>query len=183
MEALLTRFALPRRTLLVCVAVSAALIAGAHAFERVGGMAPCALCLDQREAHWTAIAAGVVLLGFAALGASRVVAAGLGALALVYAFSAGLGGFHAGVEWGFWPGPDACAPATTASLDGIDAGALLSSLDRPGPEGPSCSEAAWRMLGVSMAGYNALISAGLALVAGAACYVFARGVDRRVVRA
>ena len=183
MEALLTRFAVPRRAVLACLLVSAGLIAGAHAFERVGGMAPCLLCLDQREAHWAALGVGAALLGLAQVGAARLVAAGLGALAVVYLFSAGLAGFHAGVEWGWWPGPDGCAPATEASLAGLGTDDILGSLDRAGPAGPSCSEAAWRMLGVSMAGYNALISAGLAVLAGAACALFARRMDRGVVRA
>ena len=183
MEAFLTSFAVPRRALIVCLAVSAGLIAGAHAFERIGDMAPCLLCLDQREVHWTALGAAAILLGFARFGAARVVAAGLGALALVYAFSAGLAGFHAGVEWGFWPGPDACAPVTAADRAGVDAGSLLGSLDEPGPEGPSCSLAAWRMLGVSMAGYNALISLALAAAAGGACALFARRMDRPAAHA
>ena len=178
MGAFLTSFAVPRRALALCLVVSAALIAGAHAFERIGGMAPCLLCLDQREAHWAALGVGAVLLVLARAGAARLVAAGLGALALVYLFSAGLAGFHAGVEWGFWPGPDACAPATGA----VSADDILNSLGAPGPEGPSCSAAAWRLFGVSMAGYNALISAGLAGIAIAACAVFARRMDRGVVR-
>ena len=183
MEAFLTSFVVPRRALILCLTVSAGLIAGAHAFERIGGMAPCLLCLDQREAHWTALGVGAVLLVLAQLGAARLVAAGLGALAMVYLFSAGLAGFHAGVEWGFWPGPDGCAPPTRADMAGLNTDDILGSLDRPGPEGPSCSEAAWRMLGVSMAGYNALISAGLAGAAILACAVFARRLDRQVVRA
>lgn len=183
MEAFLTSFAVPRRALILCLAVSAGLIAGAHAFERIGGMAPCLLCLDQREAHWTALGVGAVLLGLAQLGAARLVAAGLGALALVYLFSAGLAGFHAGVEWGFWPGPEGCAPPTRADVDGLGMGDILGSLDEPGPEGPTCSHAAWRMFGVSMAGYNALVSAGLAGVTILACAVFARRLDRGVVRA
>lgn len=183
MEAFLTSFAVPRRALIVCLAISAALILGAHAFERIGGLAPCLLCLDQREVHWTALGAAALLVGFAQFGAARVVAAGLGALVLIYLYSAGLAGFHAGVEWGFWPGPDACAPATPNSLDAVSTGDILASLDEPGPSGPSCSQAAWRMLGISMAGYNALVSLALAAIAGAACVVFARGMDRRLFRA
>ena len=180
MEAFLTPFAVPRRALIVCLAVSAALLAGAHAFERLGGMAPCLLCLDQREAHWAALGVGAVLLGLAQAGAGRLVAAGLGALVLVYLFSAGLAGYHAGVEWGFWPGPAACA---AADGDAVTTAGILASIEATEAVGPSCSEAAWRMLGVSMAGYNALASLALAGVAGAACAVFARRMDRRVVRA
>lgn len=183
MEASLNRIIAPLFAITACLAVSTALIAGAHAFERLGGMAPCLLCLDQREVHWTALGVGVLLLGLRQFGAARLVAAGLGALALVYLFSVGLAGFHAGVEWGLWPGPEACAPPSAADLAGVDTGSLLGSLDEPGPSGPSCAEAAWRLLGISMAGYNALVSLGLAALAAGACVLSARGMDRRAAAA
>ena len=175
MEAFLTSLTLPRRVLALCAAASAALLAGAHAFERLGGLPPCLLCLDQREAHWAALAVAAVMLGFAVAGARRVVAAGLAALALVYLFSTGLAGYHAGVEWGFWPGPP-CA-AGTADMSALTPGDLLASLEEGGS--PACDEAAWRMLGVSMAGWNALASLALAALAGGACVLFARRMDRR----
>ena len=180
MEAFLTGLTLPRRVLALCAAASAALLAGAHAFERIGGLPPCLLCLDQREAHWAALFVAAVMLGFAVAGARRVVAAGLAALALVYAASTGLAGYHAGVEWGFWPGPAACA-AGDPDLSGITPDDLFASLDQGGA--PSCGEAPWRMLGVSMAGWNALASLGLAVLAGGACVHFAWRMDRRVVSA
>lgn len=159
----------PLLAVVLAFCASAGLLLGAHGFERIGGLAPCLLCLEQREVHWSAV--GIALLSFLSAritGSERLLAAGLGALALTYLFSAWLAGFHAGVEWGFWPGPDACAagggngPATGADV--------LASINAPGPEGPPCSEAAWRMAGISMAGYNALISAGLGLMSAIACY-------------
>jgi disulfide bond formation protein DsbB len=143
--------------ILAAAAASGALLFGAHAFEAMG-YAPCPLCLDQREAHWTAL--GVAGAGIAAslLFRSRVGAgATAGALALVYAVSAGLAGFHLGVEYDFWPGPATCAGAAGA---GTDSGALIDALNkRPLP--PACDEAAWRLFGISMAGYNFLASVGL----------------------
>ena len=139
-------------------AVSCFLLAGAHLFERVGGFAPCVLCLDQREAHWTALgvcAAGLLLARVfkSALGA----AAAVGAAALVYAVSTGLSFYHTGVEYQFWPGPAICAggPVDVVNLD-----AIAAALSGPS-DVPACDEVQWRFLGVSMAGYNMLISAAL----------------------
>jgi len=145
------------RALAASAASSMALLAGAMLFERLG-YAPCELCLDQRQAHWTAlvIAIAALFLSIAAR-ARRAAAAGAGALALVYLISAGLAGYHAGVENGFWPGPASCSGGGRAGP--IVAESLAGALQ--GPAGPSCSEAAWRFLGVSMAGYNMLASMAL----------------------
>ncbi|MBB4658962.1 disulfide bond formation protein B [Parvularcula dongshanensis] len=171
----------PMRALGIATLASGALLAGAHAFERFGGLAPCALCLEQREVHWAALTVAGVMLFFARAGAAKVVAAGLGALCVVYLFSTGLAAYHAGVEWGFWKGPSGCA--ATGLGDGPSVGDLLSGLDAPGPRGPACSEAAWRLGGVSMAGYNVLASASLAAVCLLACVAFARRLYARPLAA
>ena len=75
--------------------------------------------------------------------------------------------YHAGAEWKFWPGPQTCAAGRVPVLTGAD---ILDALSKKGHP-PSCEEAAWRMAGISMAGYNALISAALA---GASFLVAAR---------
>lgn len=138
--------------------VSGALLAGAHIFEALGFL-PCDLCLDQREAHWAALS--VALAGFAAgviLKARNAASAAVGAAALVYAVSAGLAFYHAGVEFKFWPGPATCSGGALADISaGLDLGGELEK----GPSGPSCTDAAWRFTGISMAGYNLLASAGL----------------------
>ena len=178
--ALANRITRPELAIAVCVGISTSLILGAHGFERLGNMAPCLLCLDQREAHWAAIGAGIATLAFARSfsGAERFIAAALGALTLLYLFSAGLAGYHAGVEWGFWPGPNACSAGGSFDLSsGAD---ILANLDEP-TAGPACSEAAWRMMGISMAGYNTLISLALAGIAGVSCFRLAQSLrDRRV---
>jgi len=153
------------QALWVSALVSAGLLAGAHLFERFADLAPCALCLDQREAHWAAL--GVAAAGLAAhliLKARLAAAAAVGAAALVYAVSAGLAFFHTGVEFGYWPGPPTCAGhAVVQSADGL--GAALGQK----PAALSCEDAFWRLFGISMAGYNLLVSAGLfALTAAAA---------------
>ncbi|MGF1544310.1 MAG: disulfide bond formation protein B [Parvularculaceae bacterium] len=166
----LRRFSFADRSLGVSAVASAALLAGAHAFE-AAGYAPCELCLDQREPHWVAVALATAGLGVSIVArAPRAAAAALGAVALVYAVSAGLAFYHTGVEWGFWPGPSTCggpAPDAVASAD-------LTAALAAGPSGPSCSDAAWRLFGVSMAGYNMLASLGLFVV----CLVAALAVAR-----
>ncbi|MCQ8184324.1 disulfide bond formation protein B [Parvularcula maris] len=167
----------PQNALVICAVGSGALLAGAHLFEHVGGMAPCLLCLDQREAHWAALALSLIAVPFILWRKNefRVSAAALGALVLIYAFSAILASYHAGVEWKFWPGPDTCAASPeNVDLDLLRDGALFENLDGPSSDGPPCNEAAWRLLGVSMAGYNALISLALTLLAGMSCARAAR---------
>ncbi len=140
--------------------VSGGLLAGAHLFERVGGYPPCLLCLDQREVHWVALCiAGTTVAAFV-LGPRPARGPLMIALAGVYLWSTLLAGFHAGVEWDYWDGPAACGAGGRVLVE-VDPDALLSSLATAGPEGPPCEVAAWRLAGLSMAGYNALISAAL----------------------
>jgi disulfide bond formation protein DsbB len=141
----------------VVLAVAAATIAGALTSEYGFGLVPCKLCLWQRWPYY----AGVPLAALTMLAPDpRLRRAGLGALALLFLGSAGLGAYHAGVEWGFWAGPADCgggaAPVTSVEdlLKGIETTRVVS-----------CTEAAWRFLGLSLAGWNALVSLGLAAVA------------------
>ncbi|MEO1241525.1 MAG: disulfide bond formation protein B [Pseudomonadota bacterium] len=157
MISLASRFSLTEQALAASFGASAMLLAGAHLFERVGGLVPCILCLDQREAHWTALGVAFAGLMVARLLNSRLgAAAAVGAAALVYAVSAGLAFYHTGVEYKFWPGPAICAPST----GGVDIGSITSALTQKA-DAPSCEDVQWRFLGVSMAGYNLLVSAGL----------------------
>jgi disulfide bond formation protein DsbB len=137
---------------------SVAMLAAAHAFETFGGYAPCGLCLHQREVYWAALA--VAAAGWL-LVRSRRFAPEIVALLLAAVFTAGavLAAFHAGVEWKWWPGPTSCSGGGigTVALDDLS-GLLTGDKVRP----PACDEAAWRLLGISMAGYNAMISLGLA---------------------
>jgi disulfide bond formation protein DsbB len=154
----LTSRPLVDQALAIAAATSAALLVGAHLFERVGRLAPCDLCLDQREAHWTGLALALVGLGVGlTLKWRRAAAATVGACAFVYLVSAGLAFYHAGVENHFWPGPATCSSGGAVDLGDGSLADILSEK----PARPSCSEAAWRLFGVSMAGYNLLLSAGL----------------------
>ncbi|HZZ35800.1 MAG TPA: disulfide bond formation protein B [Caulobacteraceae bacterium] len=145
---------------------SAAMLAIAHAFESFGGLAPCHLCLKQREAYWAAcaVAAVGVALAFTPWEARgrRIVSA---LLALVFLYGAGYAIYHAGAEWKFWPGPQSCSGAATA-VSAADLAAVLKGARSSAP--PACDQAAWVFLGLSMAGWNALVSLGLAAVSSVA---------------
>jgi disulfide bond formation protein DsbB len=134
---------------------SAAMLAAAHAFE-AAGYQPCLLCLKQRDVYWVAVGVAV-----AALIASRVkpnlIWLGDVLLGLVFLAGMGVAIYHAGAEWKFWPGPATCA----AARGNFDAKSILDALDKP-MHAPSCEDAAWRLAGISMAGYNAVISLILA---------------------
>jgi disulfide bond formation protein DsbB len=139
---------------------SAAMLAIAHAFETFGHLAPCQLCLRQREVYWAALFIG--FLGWRlelALPGRRLGLIFSGLLALVFLYQTGLAGYHAGVEWKWWPGPQSCSGTGKASAS--DLAALLNGAKI---RGPSCEDAAWRMLGLSMAGWNCLAALGLAAI-------------------
>ena len=139
----------------------AATILGAYYFQYVMGLPPCPLCLEQRIAFYVSIPLAIVVAIAASRGAPRgAVAAGLGVIALAMLFNSGLALFHAGVEWKWWPGPQECSGPLTDLSTGGD---LLSSLTNLTLV--RCDEAAWRFLGLSLAGYDVLISLALAAVA------------------
>lgn len=169
------------KALIVGGLASALLLAGAHVFQALG-YAPCPLCLDQRSVHWLAL--GVALVGLAAqtIFRARIAAAAtVGAAAMVYAVSAGLSGYHAGVEWKFWPGPKSCSAMAESATLPTTVEDLAADLAAKKIRGAGCADAQWRLLGVSMAGYNFLISSGLfALTLGAA--LAAAGEARRARR-
>ena len=146
-----------RQAALAIALGAAATIGGALVFEHVWGYVPCALCLTQRKPYYLAIPLALAL----AFVPPRWTRAGLWLLALVFVVSAGLGAYHSGVEWGFWLGPSDCGGSS-----GVGAGNVsdfLNQLEKT--RVVSCTEAAWRFLGLSLAGWNVLISLGLAAFA------------------
>lgn len=142
---------------LVAALFSAGMLAGAYLFELVGGYAPCRMCYWQRWAHWAVLAGAGVAVVVPRPGAR------LGALLVpgALAVSAGLGAYHAGVEYGWWTGPRSCSGGG-ASLEGLDPGAILGGLDAP-LAAVDCAAAPWS-LGLSMAGWNAVLSLGALVV-------------------
>src|SRR6202047_3913089 len=146
---------------ILVAAGGAATILGAYFFQYVLGLRPCPLCLEQRIAYYVSIPLAIVVAVAAGRDAPRgVVVAGLGVIALAMLFNSGFALFHAGVEWKWWPGPQECSGPLTDLSAGGD---LLSSLTNLTIV--RCDEAAWRFLGLSLAGYNVLISLTLAVIA------------------
>ena len=144
----------------VALLASAALLAGAHAFE-AAGYAPCSLCLRQREAHWAIVGISAATIVAGLLRPSlRGWRPAVWLIAVAFLVSAGVAAYHAGVEWKWWPGPSTCAAGPVGPLAVEDLSAVLSGEKAVRP--PACDEAAWTMLGISMAGWNALISLALA---------------------
>jgi len=141
--------------------VGAVTILGAWLFQYGLGFAPCPLCLEQRYAYYFAVPLAVMIALGDQAGASRKVLIGACvAIAAGMLWNTGLGIYHSGIEWRWWPGPQECSgtPADFGS-----AGALAERLKSITVV--RCDEAAWRFLGLSLAGYNALISAVLAAIA------------------
>jgi disulfide bond formation protein DsbB len=130
---------------------SAALLAGAFAFEYLGGLLPCTLCWWQRYPHMVAVLIGVIV----AIWSPRALF-WLGALAALA--TAGIGVFHVGVEQGWWEGLATC---TVNSMEGVSVTDLLNpDVDVAAPV--RCDAVAWSLGGISMAGWNVIASVILA---------------------
>ena len=142
-------------------AIGLAAILGAYFFQYVLGLPPCPLCLEQRIAYYVSIPlAAMVLLGVSVGSSRKVMTLAFLAIAAAMLWNAGLGAYHSGVEWQWWEGPKDCAGPVTGFGP---AGSLLEAMQRT--RVIRCDEAAWRFLGLSLAGYNVLISLLLAAIA------------------
>lgn len=140
--------------------IAAATISGAWFFQLVLDIRPCPLCLEQRYAYYLAILLAVLLaVGAARRAPSALLIFGFAILALTVLANAGLGTYHAGVEWGWWKGPSDC----TGPLTDLGTGNLLDSLKTV--KVIRCDDVQWKFLGLSLAGYNALISLLMAAIA------------------
>lgn len=144
----------PRRTALAAAAGSAVLLAAAYGFQ-AAGYRPCELCLLQRWPHAAAAAIGaaILLTGF------RRPLAMLGLIAAAAATAFAI--YHVGVEWQWWKGPAACTGGL-GDLANANPADLLNRIR--GAQLVRCDQPAWSLLGLSMAGWNALCSAGLTAV-------------------
>ena len=131
---------------------SLGLLVTALMFQYLGGLAPCPLCIWQR---WPHAAAGV--LGILILVAPPRPLAALGVLAML--LGAGIGVYHVGIEQGWWTGPASCV---APEIGDVSPEELLERI-MAAPV-VRCDEVAWSLLGISMAGWNAIFSALLAVV-------------------
>lgn len=140
---------------------SAALLCGAWFFQYLVGLAPCPLCLQQRIPYYVAIPLAALLAIAARRGAPRrLLTGGLILLAVILLVGAGLGAYHAGVEWKWWVGPQDCSGT---GFSAGNAGGLLQRMQTA--QVVRCDDAAWRWLGLSLAGWNVLGALALASIA------------------
>jgi disulfide bond formation protein DsbB len=144
------------------LAISLAMLGFAHYSERVLGLAPCNLCLKQREVYWGAVAIALIATLWAVISQARRGTPRIAAFLLATVFTTGAitAGFHAGGEMKWWELPALCA----GGGGGADLEALTSlALGVGEPQRiVMCDAVTWRFLGLSMAGWNALLSVALA---------------------
>ncbi|NTF34135.1 disulfide bond formation protein B [Rhizobium skierniewicense] len=152
-----------RRTSAVLVTAGMIFTVGsALGFQHIGGYTPCALCLLQRDPYYYAIPVGILAIAASLFKLPVwIVRSALILVGLAMLIGAGLGIYHSGVEWGFWPGPVTCATGSPSIT--TNAGSLLGDLNAIKP--PSCNDAALRVLGLSFAGWNVIASIVLAGIA------------------
>jgi disulfide bond formation protein DsbB len=150
----------PRFNIAVLITLAAgATIVGAWIFQAFGYQ-PCELCLKQRYAYYGGVPIAAALV-YASSGRARsIVFAGMIGLALIFAANAVLGAYHAGVEWRFWPGPSGCTGVVAGPPSAAD---LMKELQNA--KVVACDEVQLRILGLSLAGWNVIISAALAAFA------------------
>ncbi|WP_150291124.1 disulfide bond formation protein B [Sphingobium estronivorans] len=136
--------------------VPLAMLAGAYAFQFIGGLHPCEMCWWQRYAHFAAIP--LAAIAYATRGKICVSALFTGLAGLAIGIGGMIGLFHAGVEYGWWQGVTACStsPAGGSSTDILNQ-IMATPITR-------CDVAPWQLFGISMAGYNGLLSGGAALL-------------------
>ncbi|KEQ51505.1 disulfide bond formation protein B [Sphingobium chlorophenolicum] len=133
-----------------------AMLAGAYAFQYLGGLHPCEMCWWQRYAHMAAIP--LALAAYALRGRACVSALFTGLAGLAIGIGGGIGLFHAGVEYGWWQGLTACS---TSPAGGSSADILNQIMATPITR---CDVSPWNLFGISMAGYNGLLSGAAALL-------------------
>nr|WP_087574737.1 disulfide bond formation protein B [Sphingomonas sp. CDS-1] len=136
--------------------VPLAMLAGAYAFQFIGGLHPCEMCWWQRYAHIAALP--LALIAYATRGKACISALFTGLAGFAIGIGGGIGLFHAGVEYGWWQGLTACS---TSPGGGSSADILNQIMATPITR---CDVAPWSLFGISMAGYNGLLSGAAALL-------------------
>ena len=131
----------------------AALLAGAYGSQYIGGLYPCEMCWWQRYPHFAAV--GIALIAFV-IGNSGYRHTLVALAALAIASSGAIAGFHAGVEYGWWEGLTRCTSTITGTGEDLLKSIMKAPLIR-------CDVAPWTLFGISLAGYNFLLSLGGAI--------------------
>jgi disulfide bond formation protein DsbB len=158
-------------TLVLAASVSA--LGAAYFFQYVVGLQPCILCLYQRLPYAATIALGLIALGLALAGRPQPVPWLLGLCAVAFAVGGAIAAFHVGVEQHWWRGTSECTGAAidATNVDDLRAQLMAAPVVR-------CDEVAWSLLGISMAGYNILMSFCLAAFSALAALRLRRGEAR-----
>lgn len=146
----------PTRIALLQAVLGGAILGSAYGFQYLGGLQPCVLCLYQRWPWWIAIGLGlaaVLLRGKPGLQKAMIASA-----SLVILGGAGIAGFHVGVEQKWWQGLASCGGVSDMPM-------TVEALKRQILNAPvvRCDEVAWSLMGLSMAGYNLLLSLAVGL--------------------
>ena len=151
---------------LIVFVLALATILGAWGFQLIGGYVPCKLCLEERIPYYAGVPLALLTILAALLSAPAWLVRGLlGLTALVFLYDLYLGGYHAGAEWGFWPGPSDCGQSAAGQATTTDE--LMKQLENI--HVVSCTTASWRFpsgWGLSFAGWNAAVALVQTAVAG-----------------
>ena len=141
---------------------AAILLISVYMLQHVGGLAPCSLCVAQRWPHGVALGLGLIaLLPITKPSMQRVL---LGLCAISFCVTSIIGIYHSGIEYGWFAGPAACSDAINSnSLEALRSKLSAQSIVR-------CDKVLWSFLGISLAVYNAIISAGLAFFSAASAF-------------
>lgn len=141
------------QAIMLALLASGGMLGGALLFQYIGGLAPCQMCIWQRIPH--AIILVLALIAALMLATGKAARARLVMLctALLFLVSSGLGLLHAGVEQGWWRVQTSCVANVSGDLSAI----LTTQVAR-------CDEIPWSLFGISMAGYNAILSLLAALL-------------------
>jgi len=146
----------PRQLLIAVLAIGGAAIGGALLFQYAGGLEPCELCLLERWPYYAAIPIAALALATGPRGAGWWIAL----LFLVFLVSAGLGGYHVGVEHGWLQGPTACTgPAGGGAKTAEEFARMIEER-----QAVQCDQVPWSLMGISLAGFNLLVSLLLVLL-------------------
>ncbi|WOK35647.1 disulfide bond formation protein B [Sphingomonas sp. C3-2] len=138
----------------LALAAPLVLLGGALGSQYIGGLYPCEMCHWQRWPHMAAIALALLAILLRRTAATTLLTA-LAAVAIL--ISGAIGIFHAGVEYGWWEGLTSCS----TGLQGGSAEDILNSI--MATPLTRCDQAQWTLMGISLAGFNAIFSIGAAL--------------------
>lgn len=154
----------PRLLATISFVLGLATIAGAWGSQIFGGLVPCELCLEQRLAYYWGLPVLALILIFWNRLPRTVWFVAMAIALLIFVWSTYMGGHHAGVEYGFWPGPTACSgigvEVSFEDLSNINATRVVP-----------CDAIQFELFGISLAGFNAIISAAIVLMLGAAMWI------------